>query len=230
MRRYLPLTLLVLLTSACSQQELAPVDQVRSGLRRALGPGTDTVRTLNVRATVRAPGGDFETQIGSTTTGSVRLKLGSSLLAGVYRGEGWSCDTLQMLAPLDSVVRTVVRGHDLHTLVLSPTWLAAATLDSSVSETSDSLITIRFQDELGAPLLLHLRRPDTLPVSLDLVNHSGQGPRDVHVQFSEWEDLGGVRLFRRAVFLHGGNQFEYDYRDIAINTVADTTLAPSCSP
>lgn len=220
------LAILALALSACTRQPTDSADQVRRGLLRALGPGADTVRTLSVDASVLGPNGAFGTTVASTTTGNVRLTLGSSLRAGVYQGRGWLCDSLGRVMPLDSITRTVVRGHDLHTLVLAPSWLAPPTLDPA--NPSDSLVTLRYQDELGAPLLLHLRRRDTLPVGLSLINHTGQGPREVEVQFADWEELGGIRLFRQAVFLQGGNRFEYTYRTVALNGVPDTALAPAC--
>ncbi len=89
-------------------------------MRRALGTGADSVRTIWAMATVVSPSGGFEARVASSRDGRVRLALGSALVAGVDRGAGWRCDSLGMPGALDSITRTVVRGHDLHTLAFSP--------------------------------------------------------------------------------------------------------------
>ena len=179
-------------------------------------------------AAVASPSGGFETRVASSLDGRVRLALGSALVAGVDHGAGWRCDSLGHPAALDSITRTVVRGHALHALAFFPTWLGAATLDPPSRWGADSVLTLRFRDELGEPLLMHVRVADTLLVGFDVINHTGSGPREVQVLVSDWEDVSGVRLFRKAVFVHGGNRFEYAYRELAINTLGDSALAPAC--
>jgi hypothetical protein len=197
-------------------------------MRRALGTGADSVRTIWAMATVVSPSGGFEARVASSLDGRVRLALGSALVAGVDHGAGWRCDSLGMPAALDSITRTVVRGHDLHALAFSPGWLGPATLDPAGHWGGDSVLTLRFRDELGQPLRVHVRATDTLLMGFDVINHTGSGPRDVQVLVSDWEDISGARLFRKAVFVHGGNRFEYTYRELAINTLGDSAFVPSC--
>jgi hypothetical protein len=195
--------------------------------QRALG-APDSIRTLWTVANVVSPSGGFAVQIASATDGRVRMVLGSNLVAGVLQGEGWSCDPVAGQVPLDSVTRSVVRGHDLHMLLLAPSWMPAPARDKDRRWGVDSVMTLRFVDELGAPLLMHLRMADTLPVGLEVVNHTGSGPREVRVLFDRWQDHGGVRLFRAATFEHGGNRFDYSYTDLALNTLPDTAFLPRC--
>lgn len=219
----------VLALAACARPA-APASgpELLAAAHRALGV-TDSIRTVWAVATVAAPSGGFLARIASATDGRVRLALGQSLVAGVQGGEGWLCDSAGQAAPLDSITRSVVRGHDLHMLTIAPSWLPAPTRDPDGRWGDDSVLTLRFQDELGAPLLMHLRAADTIPVGLDLVNHTGAGPREVRVRLENWRARAGVRLFRSATFEHGGNRFVYGYTEVAINSLPDAAFAPGCA-
>jgi hypothetical protein len=195
---------------------------------RALGL-TDSITTLRAVAAVTSPSGEFAVHIASATDGRVRMALGKSLRAGVESGVGWACDPTGARVALDSVTRSVVRGHDLHMLLLAPSWMPTPFREPDRRWGADSVMTLRYQDELGAPLLMHLRVGDTMPVGLDIVNHTGSGPREVRVVFDQWSDHAGVRLFRMATFLHGANRFVYRYTDLEINTLPDSALAPACA-
>lgn len=196
--------------------------------RRALGARADSIWTIWAVASVTSPSGGFETRIASARNGRTRMALGRGLNAGVRGTDGWMCDSLGQPGPLDSVVRSVIRGHDLHMLVVAPNWMAAPVRDPDGRWGNDSVMTLRFQDELGAPLLLHLRRTDTLPVGLDVVNHTGAGARDVRVSFEDWRPVDGARLFHRATFEHGGNSFIYAYRELTLDRVSEAMFDPGC--
>lgn len=225
----LRLTALALVLTACTRPDTpASGPELLAAAHRALGV-TDSIRTIWAVATVASPSGGFLARIASTTDGRVRLALGEGLVAGVQGGEGWACDSLGQVAPLDSITRSVVRGHDLHMLIVAPSWLPDPTRDPDQRWGEDSVLTLRFQDELGAPLLMHLRAADTIPVGLDLVNHTGAGPREVRVRLENWRAQAGVRLFRSATFEHGENRFVYSYEELAINTLADAAFQPACA-
>ncbi len=213
---------------ACAPSGRADGAELLLAARRAIG-ATDSITTISTTAHVTSPSGGFDAQIASATDGRVRLALGRSLVAGVLGGEGWSCDPERGRLPLDPVTRSVVRGHDLHMLVLSPSWLTEPTRDADRRWGTDSVLTVRFRDELGSPLLLHFRAADTLPVGLEVVNHTGTGPADVRVLFDDWQDHGGVRLFRTATFEHGNNRFVYRYAILQLNASPDSAFAPPCA-
>lgn len=225
----LRLTALLLALAACDRPAPpATGPELFAAAHRALGV-TDSIRTIWAVATVASPSGGFLARIASATDGRVRLALGEGLVAGVQGGQGWVCDSAGQVAPLDSVTRSVVRGHDLHMLIVAPSWLAAPTRDPDQRWGEDSVLTLRFQDELGAPLLMHLRAGDTIPVGLDLVNHTGSGPREVRVRLENWREQAGVRLFRSATFEHGENRFVYSYEELAINALVDSAFQPGCT-
>jgi hypothetical protein len=114
-------------------------------------------------------------------------------------------------------------------LLIAPSWLAPPQRGPDQRRGEDSVLTLRFQDELGASLVLYLRHTDTLPVGLDLVNHTSAGPPEVEVTFADWRSLGGIRLFRSATFTHGVNQFVYTYTDLAVNALPPEAFVPGCS-
>jgi hypothetical protein len=224
----LVLGLLGLVVAACHVPAPATGAELLAAAQRAMG-ATDTIRTLWAVASVASPTGGFEARIASARTGAVRLALGRSLVAGIHDARGWSCDTNGAVTALDSITRSVVRGHDLHMLVLSPSWLTPQSREPDQRWGQDSVMTVRFADELGAPLLLRLRVSDSMPVGLDLVNHTGSGAREVRVVFADWQLHHGVRLFRTATFEHGGDQFVYTYSELAINSLPDAAFLPGCS-
>ncbi len=225
----LRLTTLLLALAACSRPAPpATGPELLAAAHRALGV-TDSVRSIWAVATVASPSGGFLARIASATDGRVRLALGQGLVAGVQGGEGWVCDSAGKVVALDSITRSVVRGHDLHMLVVAPTWLPAPTRDPDQRWGDDSVLTLRFQDELGAPLLMRLRAADSVPVGLDLVNHTGSGPREVRVRLENWREQAGVRLFRSATFEHGENRFVYSYEELAINTLPVSAFQPGCT-
>lgn len=197
--------------------------QILAGSRRALG-ATDWVRTISALARVTGPHGSFETRVHSARDGRARLDLGGQFLAGVGACHGWLIDdSAQMVRRLDGVSRSVVRGHELHMLVVAPETRWRKPQARGIQQwAGEPAIAVEFRDDLGKPALLYLRPSDTLPVGLKLVNHTGHGATDVEVKFGEWGKVGGVRLFRRAVFEHGGDRYVYDYTQLQVNAMVDT--------
>ncbi|HET9466378.1 MAG TPA: hypothetical protein VFO71_12655 [Gemmatimonadales bacterium] len=201
--------------------------QILAGSQRALG-ATDWVQTISALALVAGPHGSFETRVHSARDGRARLDLGGQFLAGVGACHGWLVDdSAGMVRPLDGVSRSVVRGHELHMLVVAPEtrWRKPRSRGTE-SWAGKPALAVEFRDDLGKPALLYLRQSDTLPVGLKLVNHTGHGAADVTVSFSEWKKVSGVRLFRRAVFEHGGNRYVYDYTQLKVNAMLDTLFEP----
>jgi hypothetical protein len=226
--KWFALTLFAL--TGCRAEPPPPLtaEQWVAAMHRTIGPSIDSIASIAVDAMVEGPQGQFVTLVHSASDGRVSLDLAGMLVAGVGSDGAWQCSAIGQRIVPDSATLSMVRGHDLHMLVLRPSWLGGPTLDSTMVFGEDSVATLRFTDQLGAPLLMFLGRTDSLPLALQLVNHSGQGPRDVVVELDDWEMISGLRLFTQATFLHGASRYVYNYRDIEINQVADSTFAPSC--
>jgi hypothetical protein len=218
------LVLAFLPACASTESKWGPADpdpqayQILAGSRRALG-ATDRVHNISALARVTGPHGSFETRVYSARDGRARLDLGGQFLAGVGACHGWLVDdSARMVRPLDKVSRSVVRGHELHMLVIAPeTRWKKPRVRGIQPWAGESAIALEFRDDLGEPALLYLRSSDTLPVGLELMNHTGHGAADVKVTLDKWEKVGKVRLFRRAVFEHGGNRYVYDYTKLQVN-------------
>lgn len=206
-------------------------EQLLAGARRSLG-NVERVQSLAAIATVQGPSRSFQSAVYSARDGRARLALGEQFLAGVGRVKGWIYDrTAGTVAPLDDTTRSVIRGHELHMLVLAPAtrWSQPASRGPQ-QWAGGTALTVEFRDNLGGPATLYLRARDTLPVGFHLVNQTGQGPPDVLVTFQRWEEVEGVRLFRGAVFAQDSTRYVYDYTKLRLNTVPDSMFEPPVRP
>jgi hypothetical protein len=214
--------------SKWQQEDPDPVAyQILAGSRRAIG-ATDRVRTIVALAQVVGPHGSFETRVYSARDGRARLDLGGQFLAGIGACHGWMVDdAAQIVHPLDWVNRSVVRGHELHMLVVAPETRWQKPRARGIQPwAGQPALAVEFRDDLGEPAELYLRPSDTVPVGLRLVNHTGSGAREVEVTFGKWSKIGGVRLFRQAVFTHGEDRYEYHYTQLQVNAMVETLFEP----
>jgi hypothetical protein len=201
--------------------------QILAGSQRVLG-NTEVIRAISAVADVSGPRGSFQTWVSSARDGRARLDLGGQFLAGVGTCHGWLMDeAAKRVTPLDKVSRSVVRGHELHMLVLAPeTRWHRPHARGSQRWAGEPALTVEFKDDLGEAALMYFRPSDTLPIGLRLMNHTGHGAAQVDVTFGDWEKLKGVQLFRSAVFEHGGERYVYHYANLQINGVSDTVFEP----
>jgi hypothetical protein len=201
--------------------------QILSGARRAMGEA-ERVETIAAIARVSGPHGSFETRVYSARDGRARLDLGGQFLGGVGACHGWLVDDAAgRVRPLDLVNRSVVRGHELHMLVIAPEtrWKKAQSRGTQMWN-GEPALAVEFQDDLDERAAVYFRPSDTLPLGIELVNHTGHGDPEVEITVSEWKKVQGVRLFRRAVFAHGGDRYEYEYTDLRVNPIIETMFDP----
>ncbi|HEY8258512.1 MAG TPA: hypothetical protein VIG08_12730 [Gemmatimonadales bacterium] len=199
-------------------------DQILAGERRALGD-VARVRTLSSTATVTGPSGaSFQASVFSATDGRTRLALGQGFLGGIGAIVGWTYDpSVDSVRPLDKATKSMIRGHELHMLVLAPlSRLRAPQGGARRIWQGEEVLEVVFRDDLDAPATMYLRARDTLPLGMRVVNHTGKGLRDIDVTFARWQEVDGVRLFRHAVFAQGPDRYIYNYTDIRLNAVADS--------
>jgi hypothetical protein len=191
---------------------------------RALG--ARKVETLEAMATVQGPRRRFAASIRSARDGRARLALGPDFVAGYGRGGPWVAGRGRVTAS-DSATRTMVRGHELHLLALAPEsrWRDPLFL-GLLPWQGDSALAVSLLDDLDTPAVLYLGRRDTLPVGFRLINHTGVGARRVDVTLGDWATVDGVRLFRRAAFLHGADRYDYRYTALRLNRLADAAFEP----
>jgi hypothetical protein len=190
-------------------------------MRRALGgeqPVT-AVRSLVTVARVEGPSSHYEVLTRSTRDGRVRVEFSTGFQAGIHRGGDWGFDEATgTRQSLDAATRTFVRGHELHMSLLAPESRYGEPRFTGVGSFEGApALRLTFLDELGSPVDLFLSPTDTLPLGLELVNHTGRGAREVTVTFSSWDHLGGLRLFRDATFRHGDDVYRYSYSSLEVD-------------
>jgi hypothetical protein len=111
------------------------------------------VQSLSATAAVRGPSGSFQSVVWSARGGRARLALGQQFLAGVGAGKGWVYDpTADTVALLDDTTRSVIRGHELHMLVLAPLtrWRQPENRGSQ-AWAGEAALAVGFRDNLGTP-------------------------------------------------------------------------------
>lgn len=227
----MPLTafLICLLVVACRSADGPTAGTLLAAMHRATGTAVRPLQSMHAVARVTGPNGTFEADVRSTRGGATRLSLGAGFEAGIEGTMTWRCDTQGESRATDSVTRTVIRGHELHLLALAPeTRLGQAEAGPIQAWNGDSAWPLAFRDELGAPVVLYLRTVDTLPVGLELVNHTGRGPREVRIALDGWVDHGGILLFEAARFIHGSDTFAYAYHTLTTNSVTAADLESRC--
>ena len=202
----------------------ATARRVLDGAARALG--ASRVENVEAIAAVQGPRRPFQAAVRSARDGRARLALGPEFVAGFGRRGPWQVEHGRVTTP-DSVTRTLIRGHELHLLVLAPEsrWHDPLFL-GALPWQNDSALAVSLLDALGTPAILYLGRRDTMPVGLRLRNHTGQGPARVDVTFGDWASVDGVRLFRRAAFLQGADRYDYRYTTLRLNHLADADFEP----
>ncbi len=230
MRRLIAILACLSCAAPAPRQEEAPEARLLlEGAERALGPAAPGIRTLHTLADVTSPTGSFRTEVVAHRDGRVRIVLGAGLRAGIDESGGWKCDSDARQVTLDPGTRTVVRGHELHMLALAP--LTRLSDPVAVGDTlwgSEPVHAVALRDDLGARATMYLRVHDTLPAGFELVNHTGEGARRVELYFSDWVEQTGVRLFRSARFVHGGNVFDYAFTRLEVNGAADAVFRAEC--
>jgi hypothetical protein len=198
-------------------------DQLLAGAARALG-NAERIQSIAAIASVKGPSRSFQSSVYSARDGRARLALGEQFLAGIGRAKGWIyVRAPRRVAPLDDTTRSMVRGHELHMLVLAPRtrWQEPRSRGAQQWE-GERAFAVEFRDNLGGPATMYLSARDTLPVGFHLRNQTGQGPPDVLVTFAQWEEIQRVRLFRHAEFAQDSIRYVYDYTRLEVNGVPDS--------
>jgi len=230
MRRPITSLLLCATLGGCDAVPPPPPSAARllAAARHAIGADSVSVTTIVSEARVTAPGGAFRSAVHAAAGGRFRIALGETV-GGVDDAGGWLCGADGRAGPLDGPMRTILHGHDLHMLVVDPLgWLRDATVAPPRRWGNDSVLAVEFRDELAAPLTVFYRIEDTLPVGLQLVNHGGEGGREVSVFLDDWRPVAGLTLFGRATFVQDGNEFVHRYLVLVVDGPEGADLGRTC--
>ena len=204
---------------------LAPADRIIDAGRRALGVSDDDEATLTIvaDASVVGPHGEeFRTSIRSSSDGRARMEqTPGGFVAGVGREGGWMIDPETAdVVELGSTL-LFLRGHELHMLALDP----LSRLSNPRLTTGERLgetFAVAMDLPSGDSLILYYATADTLPAGLRVTWIEP----NVHVQWTDWVERGGLRFFTRAVFRQGEDFFRYTYDDVGPRELPDSVFEP----
>ena len=193
----------------------------------------DEVRSMAVEAVCSGPGGQFTTQVRSVRGAGTYFRQASS--DGTTRiwstpERTWSLAGDGSVRELPDGVRSFVRGHEFHLLVLEvEERFSGHRLGDSENVGGESAHRIEMVDGEGLPAVLWLGRETSLPLALEVNPEGAAGP--VRVYFQDWNSFDGVRLFRSFELTEGDErEFRYDYVTIELNaSLPDLFEAPSDS-
>jgi len=191
------------------------------------------VRTLFTSAACTGPkGATWQTRVSSARDGRLLFEQihddGSRFAGGVSPKAEWQIAAgATRLDPLDRASRSVLRGHEFHMIALAPESRYGEP-EGSGKGTFDGkpARVVTFRDDLGAPVEIYYGPQDGLPFGLRVENHSGKGEKEIAVTFENWEPVGPLRLFKRAVIRQGGDTYLFEFEALEINTVPDIAFDP----
>ena len=233
MRRKMWLVAVALVQVGCGvssprEGQTIPAEAILDAAERSLG--VDTVAgllQLFSDAAVVGPNEAFRTQIYSSSDGRVRMEQAhSGFLAGSGRFGGWR--RVEGGPDVDSLgaALSFVRGHELHMLALAPrSRLEAPRYLGRERFAGDSALAVAMSLPSGESLIAYFAVGDTVPVGLRM---AWMDP-PVIVVWSEWHSIEGLRVFGRAVFRQGAEEFSYRYDSIRIGAVSDSVFEGSAA-
>ena len=205
----------------------AEVILAAAGRAMGVGPEAGSLQ-LVADARVQGPVEEFRTLIHSSADGRVRMEqMPFGFLAGIGRHEGWVLDSESgQVEDLGSRV-AFLRGHELHMLALLPeSRLANARLVGASWFGSSDALAVALDLPTEDSLVMYFGALDTLPVGLRV---TGTDP-DVIVEWSDWIEQDGVRLFREAVLRQGEEVFTYTFDEVRLGTFPDSVFEAPAMP
>jgi hypothetical protein len=208
----------------------SPLDAILEASWRHIGPlasvsGIEAIRSV---ANVRGPVREFQTVVISARDGRMFFAQASDIVAGVADSSKWlwNFDSHEPIA-LDAATESVVRGHELHMLMLAPgsRWRYADRIRDTTFR-GRAAIAVDYADALGAPATAFYAARDTLALGFLIANHSGRGEPTVEVELTDWRKFGDLRFFGRAVFRQGKGAITHQYIRVDRIAAESSLFAP----
>jgi hypothetical protein len=226
---------LLLVSASARAKSDRSADALLDSMVEALGgrAALAAVRSMAVEAVCSGPGGPFTTQVRSVRgAGTYFRQASADGITEIWSTpeRTWSLAEDGSLRVHPDVVRSFVRGHEFHLLVLEVEQRFSghrhAESDSVLGEPAHR---IEMVDGEGFPAILWLGRETSLPLALEMNPEGAAGP--VRVDFEDWASFGGVRLFRSFGLTEGSDrEFRYDYVNVEINPALPGLLDAPADP
>lgn len=191
--------------------------RILDALRRAAGGATAVagVPGISYRADVVGPRSTFTTSVAAARDGRAVMRQD-------FPGRAPVTVRLRAREPADpdsisTIERSILEGHDVMFLAIAPeSRLANPRARSDESFDGGAHTVIRFTDILGGEVDALYDRRTGLPTAMRMINHTGQGARDVLLRFSDWRSVDGIRLPFAVTFEHGGDVYRYAIREARV--------------
>jgi hypothetical protein len=224
----LALVVLVTLRATASAQYSQPsAETILAAARRAIGgdSAVRAVRVIETRAACEGPRGAYETNVISARDGRAifeqRFPDGRFERATLTR-TGGTVVTRDGTAPLDSVERTIIQGHEIAMLVIAPeTRLSMPTLLPDTVFNGRPAVAVAFRDSRGSVVRWFFARSDSLPLgSVVADSRHPQGP-PITLTIESWRTVGRLRLPAQAVYNQSGSLFRFRFTTVRVSEAFD---------
>lgn len=222
----------MLLAVACARSPTA--DQVVGRMLDAIGSESarTNVRSLRTIAEGSGPDGLFVTSVTSIRPDTVYFHQQTGL--GVTEiwsttERTWGGSRGEAYAEFGPSVRAFVRNHEFHLLLLDiRERFSAFALDGTETVNGESCLRVGMSDEHGRDASVCVRERDWQPLELELDSPDADGP--IRIEFSDWREVDGLRLFYSFRLQEGSDQvFTYDYVEIATSSFGQEIRIPAPS-
>jgi len=175
-------------------------------------------------AECQGPERPFKTLILSRETdGKMEQVSGDShILMKHGRDSTWAYN-LNKKSPIENIdqsTKMFIQGHELHWLSFRPEDRYAKPILKEITKfQNQTAFNIEFKDALNKPVNFYYSFDTYFPLGFDLLTND-QGDL-VTVHFENWEKINEVSVFKKAIFKHRGEIFEYNFVDIKFNSLDD---------
>jgi hypothetical protein len=213
---------LVALGAADAQAPDKAAESILRAASRAIGSEALVagVRTIETEAACQGPRGSYETHVASA-------RDGRAVFEQRYPDGRDERAILTAETPADSLERTMIRGHEIHMLVLAPA-VVLGPPSHAVDTTfrGQPAIGVVFPDGLGAFVTAFFARRDTMPLGFELPDHLHPGAPPIALTFDAWARTDGLRLPVRAVYHQGGDEYRFRFTSVRLNATLATVFTP----
>jgi hypothetical protein len=230
LRPFLAILVLSVGLAACGLPPARPDTPERAAVRlvmsaeRAMGGSDALARIYGIVAEARCngPNGEFTTRVETLLPDSVRFRQLRSdrppLDILVLADRGWRFDPEGGNTTVDEPLRAMVRGHELHAMVVRmldrfPVLQRAGDVEFA----GQPCLALEGTDVTGRPATVYLRAADAVPAGFRLTDPLSPDAEVIVVDLGDWRQVGDVQLFHQATFTTRSGVYRYTYGTVSLD-------------
>lgn len=239
LRPLLVILLPALSLAACGLPEARPDTSDRAAARlvmsaeRAMGGSDALARIYAIVAEARCtgPNGPYTTRVETLLPDSVRFRQVRSdrppLEILVLDDRGWRFEPEGGTTTVDEPLRAMVRGHELHAMVVRMLERFPVLERAGEAEFSGQpCLALDGEDITGRPATVYLRAADAVPAGFRLADPLSPEGDTIIVDLGDWREVGGVRLFHQATFTTRTGVSRWTYGTVSLDLSDAGTFEP----